>query len=124
MPPYGGRQCRAGRIEAKGGRALQPCGSVANRPFCGPTRLLAEPRGRSHGESQAVKKMALLGCLTAALAVGAWGMLAGQSLAAQAGGTSVPSQLDLAHNTPSGNYLAARTANVDRDAATAAAYYT
>src|SRR5262249_14107977 len=59
------------------------------------------------------------------LAAGTWGTLAVQSLAAQANATTtIPSPLDLAHNTPSGNYLAARTANVDRDAATAAAYYT
>src|SRR5689334_11401451 len=68
--------------------------------------------------------MALFRGLTAVLAAGAWGALAVQSLAAQAGAATVPSQLDLAHNTPSGNYLAGRTANVDRDAATAAAYYT
>jgi tetratricopeptide (TPR) repeat protein len=78
----------------------------------------------SYGEPQAVKKMALFRGLTAALAAGAWGALAaGQSLAAQGGTSAIPSQLDLAHNTPSGNYLAARTANVDRDAAIAAAYY-
>src|SRR5215467_15047779 len=68
--------------------------------------------------------MAFFRGLTAALAAGAWGALAVQSLAASAGAATVPSPLDLAHNTPSGNYLAARTANVDRDAATAAAYYT
>jgi tetratricopeptide (TPR) repeat protein len=69
--------------------------------------------------------MALFRCLTAVLAAGAWGTLAVQSIAAQANATgAAPSQFDLAHNTPSGNYLAARTANVDRDAATAAAYYT
>jgi tetratricopeptide (TPR) repeat protein len=69
--------------------------------------------------------MAFFRGLTAVLAAGAWGALAVHSLAAQAGATStIPSQLDLAHNTPSGNYLAGRTANVDRDAATAAAYYT
>ncbi len=67
--------------------------------------------------------MAFSRCLTAALAAGVTGALAVQALAAQAGATTVPTQLDLAHNTPSGNYLAARTANVDRDAATAAAYY-
>jgi tetratricopeptide (TPR) repeat protein len=68
--------------------------------------------------------MAFFRGLTAVLAAGAWGALAVQSLAAQAGATTVPSPLELAHNTPSGNYLAGRTANVDRDAATAAAYYT
>src|SRR5215831_19424997 len=79
----------------------------------------------SYGEPQAVKKMALFRGLTAVLAAGAFGALAGQSLAAQGSVTAnAPSQLDLSHNTPSGNYLAARTANVDRDAATAAAYYT
>ena len=79
-------------------------------------------RGRSHGEPQAVKKLALLRGLTAVFAAGALGALAGQSLAAQSTATTtIPSQLDLAHNTPSGNYLAARTANVDRDASTAAA---
>jgi tetratricopeptide (TPR) repeat protein len=68
--------------------------------------------------------MALFRCLTAVLAAGISGALAVQALAAQAGATTVvPSMLDLAHNTPSGNYLAARTANVDRDAAVAAAYY-
>jgi tetratricopeptide (TPR) repeat protein len=72
-----------------------------------------------------VKKIAFFRGLTAVLAAGAWGSLAVQTLAAQAAATSaVPSQLDLAHNTPSGNYLAGRTANVDRDAAAAAAYYT
>jgi tetratricopeptide (TPR) repeat protein len=82
---------------------------------------LADP----YGEPQAVKKMALFRGLTAVIAAGALGALAGQSLAAQATATTtIPSPLDLAHNTPSGNYLAARTANVDRDAATAAAYYT
>ncbi len=59
-------------------------------------------------------------CLPVALAAGITGALAAQSLAAQ----TVPSQIELEHNTPSGNYLAARTANVDRDAAAAAAYYT
>jgi tetratricopeptide (TPR) repeat protein len=69
--------------------------------------------------------MAFIRWLTAVLAVGFSGALAAESVAAQASTpTAVPSQLDLAHNTPSGNYLAARTANVDRDAATAAAYYT
>src|SRR5579871_3566020 len=67
--------------------------------------------------------MALFRCLTALLAAGAWATLAVESVAAQANATTVPSPLDLAHNTPSGNYLAARTANVDRDATTAAAYY-
>src|SRR5262249_12647720 len=84
-------------------------------------------RGRDrslYGDPQAGKKMALFRGLTAVLAAGALGAFVGQSLAAQAGATALPSQLDLAHNTPSGNYLAARTANVDRDAATAAAYYT
>ena len=69
--------------------------------------------------------MAYFRGLTAVLAAGAWGALVVQPLAAQANATTaIPSPLDLAHNTPSGNYLAARTANVDRDAATAAAYYT
>jgi tetratricopeptide (TPR) repeat protein len=69
--------------------------------------------------------MALFRSLTAVLAVGFSGAFAVESLAAQASApTVVPSQLDLAHNTPSGNYLAARTANVDRDAAIASAYYT
>ena len=67
-----------------------------------------------------MKKMPLLRCLSVALAAGLMGPLAVQSLAAQ----TVPSQIELEQNTPSGNYLAARTANVDRDAAAAAAYYT
>ena len=91
------------------------------RPDPAPGEAEADP----HGEPQAVKKMAVFRGLTAVLAAGALGALAGQSLAAQATATTtIPSQLDLAHNTPSGNYLAARTANIDRDAATAAAYYT
>jgi tetratricopeptide (TPR) repeat protein len=67
-----------------------------------------------------VKKMRLFHCLTALFAAGISGVLAVQSLAAQ---TTPPSQLDLSRASPSGNYLAARSANVDRDAATAAAYY-
>jgi Flp pilus assembly protein TadD len=67
-----------------------------------------------------VKKMPFFRCRSAAFAAGIMGALAAQSLAAQ----TVPSQTELEHNTPSGNYLAARTANVDRDAAAAAAYYT
>jgi tetratricopeptide (TPR) repeat protein len=59
-------------------------------------------------------------CLSAVLAAGLSMAFALQSLAAQ---TTAPTQLDLARNSPSGNYLAARTANVDRDAATASAYY-
>lgn len=59
-------------------------------------------------------------CLPVAFAAGLTAALAMQSLAAQ---TNVPSPADLAHNTPSGNYLAARSANIDRDAASAAAYY-
>jgi Flp pilus assembly protein TadD len=64
--------------------------------------------------------MPLFRCLSAALAAGLMGPLAVQTLAAQ----TVPSQIELEQNTPSGNYLAARTANVDRDASVAAAYYT
>jgi len=64
--------------------------------------------------------MPLFRCLAVALAAGLTGGLSAQSLAAQ----TVPGQIELEHNTPSGNYLAARTANVDRDAAAAAAYYT
>jgi len=67
-----------------------------------------------------VKKMRLFHCLTALFAAGISGVLAVQSLAAQ---TTPPSQLDLSRASPSGNYLAARSANVDRDAATAAASY-
>jgi len=59
-------------------------------------------------------------CLTVVFAAGLSGALTAHALAAQ---TNVPSPLDLAHNTPSGNYLAARSANVDRDAAAASAYY-
>src|SRR5215471_5775713 len=62
-------------------------------------------------------------CLSAALAAGMPTLFAMQSLAAQTPQTSVPTQLDLGRNSPSGNYLAARTANVDRDATTASAYY-
>jgi tetratricopeptide (TPR) repeat protein len=58
--------------------------------------------------------------MTAVLAAGMSVALTMQSLAAQ---TVAPSPLDLARNTPSGNYLAARSANVDRDAAAASAYY-
>jgi tetratricopeptide (TPR) repeat protein len=65
-----------------------------------------------------VKKMPLFRCL--ALAAGITGALAAEPLVAQ----SVPSQTELERNTPSGNYLAARTANLDRDVAAAAAYYT
>ena len=65
-----------------------------------------------------MKKIPLFRCL--ALAAGITGALAAQPLTAQ----TVPSQTELEHNTPSGNYLAARTANLDRDAAAAAAYYT
>src|SRR5258708_4372771 len=64
--------------------------------------------------------MRVFHCLTALFAAGISGVLAVQSLAAQ---TTPPSQLDLSRASPSGNYLAARSANVDRDAATAAAYY-
>ena len=64
--------------------------------------------------------MSLFRRLTAVLAIIAPCTCAAQSLAAQ---TVVPNQLDLQRNSPSGNYLAARTANVDRDAAMAAAYY-
>jgi tetratricopeptide (TPR) repeat protein len=64
--------------------------------------------------------MRLFHCLTALLAAGIFGGLAVQSLAAQ---TNPPSPLDLSRASPSGNYLAARSANVDRDAATASAYY-
>jgi tetratricopeptide (TPR) repeat protein len=73
-----------------------------------------------HGESRAVKKIASFRSLTAVVAIGVSAAFTIQSLAAQ---TTVPSPLDLARNTPSGNYLAARTANVDRDAAMASAYY-
>ena len=54
--------------------------------------------------------MALFRGLTAVIAAGVSVGLAVQSVAAQAPATTVPSSLDLAHNTPSGNYLAARTA--------------
>jgi len=64
--------------------------------------------------------MRLFHCLTALLAAGISGALAVQSPAAQ---TNPPSALDLSRASPSGNYLAARSANVDRDAATASAYY-
>jgi Flp pilus assembly protein TadD len=67
-----------------------------------------------------VKKMPFSRCLPVALAAGFMSALAVSSLAAEA----VPSQTELERNTPSGNYLAARTANVDRDADAAAAYYT
>jgi len=63
--------------------------------------------------------MTLFRRLTVVLAVAVSSACA-QSLAAQ---TAVPNQLDLQRNSPSGNYLAARFANVDRDAAMAAAYY-
>src|ERR1051326_5151786 len=97
-----GRQCRAGRIGAKWGRGLATLRHCRKQAILRPDPVLAEPRGRSHGESQAVKKMAMFRCRTAALAAGAWGVLAGQSLAAQANATTtIPSQLDLAHNTPS-----------------------
>jgi tetratricopeptide (TPR) repeat protein len=75
---------------------------------------------RPHGEPQTVTNKPLSRCLAVALAAGLAGALSTQPLAAQA----VPGQIELEHNTPSGNYLAARTANVDRDAAAAAAYYT
>ncbi len=69
--------------------------------------------------------MPLLRCLSLALAAGLTSALAVQPLAAQSlPAPAVPSQIELEQNTPSGNYLAARTANVDRDAAAAAAYYT
>src|ERR1700704_6963873 len=64
--------------------------------------------------------MRLFHCLTGLLPAGISGVLAFQSLAAQ---TTPPSPLDLSRASPSGNYLAARSANVDRDAATAAAHY-
>ena len=67
-----------------------------------------------------MKTLPLFRCLSVALAAGLAGPLAVEAVAAQ----TVPTQIELEHNTPSGNYLAARTANVDRDAATAAAYYT
>ena len=50
-------------------------------------------------------------------------MTAALSAQSQAAQSSVPSPAELALNSPSGNYLAARSANVDRDAAAAAAYY-
>jgi len=58
--------------------------------------------------------------LTVALAACFTTALASPSLAAPA---TVPTAQELSENTPSGNYLAARSANVDRDAAAAAAYY-
>jgi tetratricopeptide (TPR) repeat protein len=64
--------------------------------------------------------MPLFRRLTVVLAVAIPCGFAVQSPAAQ---TTLPSQADLARNSPSGNYLAARSANVDRDAATASAYY-
>jgi tetratricopeptide (TPR) repeat protein len=70
------------------------------------------------GEQRAVKNMPSFRCLTAVLAAGISAALSVQSLAAQ-----TPSALDLSRNSPSGNYLAARSANIDRDAATASAYY-
>ena len=63
--------------------------------------------------------MPMFRTLTVALAAAVPCAFAAQSQAAQ----SVPTQLDLARNSPSGNYLAARSANVDRDAAAASAYY-
>ena len=64
-------------------------------------------------------------CLTALLAAGISAALAVPSFAAQTPNTQTPppSALDLSRNSPSGNYLAARSANIDRDAATASAYY-
>ncbi|HEY2138119.1 MAG TPA: tetratricopeptide repeat protein, partial [Xanthobacteraceae bacterium] len=69
--------------------------------------------------------MPLFRCLTAVLAAGISGAFALQSLAAQtlAAQSPPPSPLELSRTSPSGNYLAARSANIDRDAITASAYY-
>src|SRR5262249_52343489 len=79
---------------------------------------------RFHGETRAVTKMPLFRCLSAVLAAGVTSAFALPSLAAETPAQlTVPSQADLARNSPSGNYLAARSANIDRDAASASAYY-
>ena len=68
--------------------------------------------------------MPLFRCLSAMLAAGVTSAFALPSLAAETPAQlTVPSQADLARNSPSGNYLAARSANIDRDAASASAYY-
>ena len=45
------------------------------------------------------------------------------ALAAQSSTAQIPSSQDLARNSPAGNYLAARAANLQRDAASASAYF-
>jgi tetratricopeptide (TPR) repeat protein len=58
--------------------------------------------------------------VVAMVAAGFPGALAAQSLAVQ---TNPPAPVEIARTSPSGNYLAARAANVERDAAAASAYY-
>jgi len=51
------------------------------------------------------------------------GALVGGSVLAQTPAPTIPTQQELARVTPSGNYLAARQANILRDSAAASAYY-
>src|SRR5712691_7577537 len=107
-----GERRRVSRIAAR------PCGSPANRPFSGP-----DPAGLGpapHGEQPPVKTIPIFRCLTVLVAAGLPGTLAAQSLAVQ---TNPPTTQELSRVSPSGNYLAGRAANVERDAVAAAAYY-
>ena len=66
-------------------------------------------------------RCAAAGVVLACSAVTLPAALAAQSL--QEASRAVPTQQELSHTSQSGNYLAARQANVIRDAASAAAYY-
>jgi len=70
-----------------------------------------------------VKTISLFRCLTALVAAGLPGTLAAQSLAVQTNPTAPPTSQELSRISPSGNYLAGRAANVERDATASAAYY-
>ncbi len=78
-------------------------------------------RRRPHGEQRPVKNTSLFRCLATLVVAGIPGTLAAQSLAVQT--NPPPTSQELSRISPSGNYLAGRAANVERDAAAAAAYY-
>jgi tetratricopeptide (TPR) repeat protein len=72
-----------------------------------------------YGEEPTVSVLTVFRCVAGAVLASA----AATFPAALAARAQAPTQQELSHTSPSGNYLAARQANVIRDAASAAAYY-
>src|SRR6266852_2812457 len=117
------------------GGSTCPCGRVAKQSFSGvASARRVSKRDQSsvqsrkpaiiketcdYGEEPTVSVLTVFRCVAGAVLASA-AVTFPAALAARA---QAPTQQELSHTSPSGNYLAARQANVIRDAASAAAYY-